>query len=106
MLDIVLIAVATGIVFRLAKNKGLHAVAFGMVTILATAIGGFVGAYFLGLAGEILGIFVGGVLLEELVRNMPTKSSADLQVFCPQCGLKQAWEQDKLCGICGTPLRR
>lgn len=106
MLELILIAIATGIVSRLAKNKGRNPVLLGMVTVVVTLVCAFIGAYFLGLAGDFLGVFVGGVIVEEVVRNMPAKPSAKKQVFCPQCGLKQAWEEHKLCEQCESPLRQ
>ncbi len=102
MLDGVIIALATGIVFRLTKNKGYNAVAFGMGTLIITVLGAIIGAYILGVIGDFLGAFVGGVLMEEIVRNLPARQ----QIFCTQCGLKQYWKDNKLCEVCGAPLRQ
>lgn len=106
MLDLILIAVATGIVSRLAKKKGLNPVLSGMGTVVVTLVCGFIGTYFLGVAGDFLGLFVGGVIVEEVVRNMPAKPNVKKQVFCPQCGLKQDWDEGKLCEQCKSPLRK
>ena len=106
MLELILIGVATGIVARLAKSKGYNPILFGTGTVVLTLVCAFVGAYFLGIIGDLLGVFVGGVAVEEVVRNMPAKRTQKHQVFCPQCGLKQEWEENKLCEQCRSALRR
>lgn len=81
MPDIVLIIFATGIVSRLAKSKGYNPVVFGAGTVGLAFLCGFVGAYFFGAAGDILGIFVGGVIMEEITRNMPAKPKPKKRYF-------------------------
>ena len=106
MLDAILIAIPTGIVSRLAKSKGHDPVLFGVLTAALALICAVIGFYFLGLAGEILGIFIGGIVMEEIVRNRPGKAAAKKKVYCPHCGVRQDWEEDKLCARCRSPLRR
>ena len=103
MLDFLLIAIPTGIVARLAKNKGYDPVLFGGLTAMIALVCASVGAYFLGFIGDIIGIILGGFLMEEIVRNMPGKP---VQVFCSQCGLRQDWDENKLCEHCKSPLRK
>jgi threonine dehydrogenase-like Zn-dependent dehydrogenase len=106
MLDIVLIVFATGIVSRLAKSKGYNPVVFGAGTVGLAFLCGFAGAYFFGAAGDILGIFVGGVIMEEITRNMSAKPKPKKQVFCSSCGWKQDWEENKLCEKCRSLLHQ
>jgi NADH:ubiquinone oxidoreductase subunit 6 (subunit J) len=89
VLDFVLIAIPTGIVARLAKNKGYSPVSFGTLTAIAAFLCALVGAYFLGFVGDLIGIVIGGVIMEEIIKNMREKPIVKKQVFCPQCGLKQ-----------------
>ena len=106
MLELILIGISTGIVSRLAKSKGHDPVLFGVLTIVVAIIFVFIGSYFLGLIGDFLGVIVGGVIMEEFVRNRPGKPIAKKQVFCSQCGLQQNWEENKLCERCKSQLRR
>ncbi len=103
MLDFLLIAIPTGIVARLAKSKGYDPVSFGALTAFVAFAGASIGAYFLGFIGDLMGIVIGGFIMEEVIRNMPEKH---VQVYCSQCGLKQDWEENKRCEHCHSPLRK
>lgn len=58
MLELVLIAVATGIVSRRAKTNGHNPVIFGMLTVLTALVCGFIGGNYFGLAGNLLGVLL------------------------------------------------
>lgn len=106
MLDFILIAIPTGIVSRLAKNKGYSPLSFGVATAILAFVGAFCGAYFFGFVGDLIGIVLMGVLMEEFVRNIPAKPVARKHVFCSQCGLNQDWDENKLCEVCGAALHK
>jgi hypothetical protein len=106
MLELLLIGVATGIVSRLAKGRGRDPVLFGMLTAITAIAFAFAGTYLFGFVGDLLGIFLGGVLVEEVVRNMPAKQPVKRQVYCSQCGFQQDWAEAKLCEKCGLPLHK
>ena len=101
-----MIGIATGIVARLARDKRRDPILFGILTAAAAFVGAVAGAYLIGFVGEIFGVVIGGVIIEEMVRNMPEKPAPKKQVFCPQCGFQQGWQENKLCERCESALRK
>ena len=103
MLEFVIIAIAAGIVSRLAKDKGRNPLLLGFLTVLMTVAFGIIGGFILPVLGELIGFVVGGIIMEEIVRNMPGEQRR-IQVFCSQCDLKQAWVENGMCRDCKIPL--
>jgi hypothetical protein len=103
MLELVIVAIAGGIVSRLAKEKGRDPFLFGVLTVLMSLAFGFIGLYFLPILGELIGFVLGGIVMEEIVRNMPGKQKRR-QVYCSQCGLKQDWAENRTCRNCQASL--
>ncbi len=105
MLEIVIIVMAVGIVSRLAREKGRDPFLYGFLTVVASLMLGTLGTVLLADLGEIMGIVMGGVIIEEVVRHLPRKPKK-IQVFCPLCGLKQDWVENGVCRECKAPLHR
>ena len=93
---------AIGVKEWLTKSNRLNRT-LTVIVILALASVGF---YFLGIPGAFLGVLLAVGMIDEIFGRRRTKEHKRQQVFCPQCGAKQDWAEDKLCEICRSPLRR